>query len=58
MFQTGTRGLKRDPIIRLETSSLKTDKGEMINLHTVNRGNEYNKIKDYEIQTHNARRCS
>ncbi len=37
LFQAGTRGLKRDLIIDLETSALTPEKGEIIHYRTVNR---------------------
>ena len=37
LFQAGTRGLKRDLIIRLETSALTPEKGEIIHYYAVNR---------------------
>ena len=37
LFQAGTRGLKRDLIIRLETSALTPEKGEIIHFYAVNR---------------------
>ena len=40
LFQAGTRGLKRDLIIRLETSALTPEKGEIIHFYAVNRWDE------------------
>jgi DNA polymerase III alpha subunit (gram-positive type) len=40
MFQAGTRGLKRDLIIDLETSALTPDRGEIIHYRAVNRWDE------------------
>lgn len=37
LFQAGTRGLKRDLIIQLETSALTPEKGEIIHYYAVNR---------------------
>lgn len=37
LYLAGTRGLKRDLIIRLETSALTPDKGEIIHYYAVNR---------------------
>ena len=37
LFQAGTRGLKRDLIIQLETSALSPEKGEIIHYYAVNR---------------------
>jgi DNA polymerase III alpha subunit (gram-positive type) len=40
LMQAGTRGLKRDLIIDLETSSLTPEKGEIIHYRAVNRWDE------------------
>ena len=40
LFQAGTRGLKRELIIRLETSALTPEKGEIIHYYAVNRWDE------------------
>ena len=40
VFQAGTRGLKRDLIIELETSALTPEKGEIIHFYAVNRWDE------------------
>jgi DNA polymerase III alpha subunit (gram-positive type) len=40
LFQAGTRGLKRDLIIDLETSALTPDRGEIIHFRAVNRWDE------------------
>ena len=40
LFQAGTRGLKRELIIKLETSALTPEKGEIIHYHAVNRWDE------------------
>ena len=40
LFQAGTRGLKCDLIIRLETSALTPEKGEIIHYYAVNRWDE------------------
>jgi hypothetical protein len=40
LFQAGTRGLKRDLIIDLETSALTPDRGEIIHFYAVNRWDE------------------
>ena len=37
LYLAGTRGLKRDLIIRLETSALTPEKGEIIHFYAVNR---------------------
>lgn len=40
LFQAGTRGLKRNLIIDLETSALTPEKGEIIHFYAVNRWDE------------------
>jgi hypothetical protein len=40
LFQAGTRGIKRDLIIDLETSALTPDRGEIIHYRAVNRWDE------------------
>ncbi len=40
LFEAGTRGLKRDLIIDLETSALTPEKGEIIHYRAVNRWDE------------------
>ncbi len=40
LYLAGTRGLKRDLIIDLETSALTPDKGEIIHFYAVNRWDE------------------
>ena len=40
LFQAGTRGLKRDLIIELETSALTSEMGEIIRYRAVNRWDE------------------
>ena len=40
LYLAGTRGLKRDLIIRLETSALTPEKGEIIHFYAVNRWDE------------------
>lgn len=47
LFQAGTRGLKRDLIIRLETSALIPDKGEIIHFYAVNRWNEDDEFDEW-----------
>lgn len=47
LFQAGTRGLKRDLIIRLETSALTPDKGEIIHFYAVNRWNEDDEFDEW-----------
>lgn len=39
LYLAGTRGLKRDLIIQLETSALTPEKGEIIHYYAVNRWN-------------------
>ena len=40
LYLAGTHGLKRDLIIRLETSALTPEKGEIIHYYAVNRWDE------------------
>lgn len=40
LYLAGTRGLKRELIIKLETSALTPEKGEIIHFYAVNRWNE------------------
>jgi DNA polymerase III alpha subunit (gram-positive type) len=40
LYLAGTRGLKRELIIQLETSALTPEKGEIIHYHAVNRWDE------------------
>ena len=40
LYLAGTRGLKRDLIIQLETSALTPEKGEIIHYYAVNRWDE------------------
>jgi hypothetical protein len=40
LYLAGTRGLKRDLIIRLETSALTPEKGDIIHFYAVNRWDE------------------
>ena len=47
LFQAGTRGLKRDLIIRLETSALTPDKGEIIHFYAVNRWDEDDEFDEW-----------
>ncbi len=47
LFQAGTRGLKRDLIIRLETSALTPEKGEIIHYYAVNRWNEEDEFDEW-----------
>lgn len=47
LFQAGTRGLKRDLIIRLETSALTPEKGEIIHFYAVNRWDEDDEFDEW-----------
>ncbi len=47
LFQVGTRGLKRDLIIRLETSALTPEKGEIIHFYAVNRWDEDDEFDEW-----------
>ena len=47
LFQAGARGLKRDLIIRLETSALTTEKGEIIRYYAVNRWDENDEFDEW-----------
>lgn len=47
LLQTGTRGLKRDLIIRLETSALTPEKGEIIHYYAVNRWDEDDEFDEW-----------
>ena len=47
LFQAGTRGLKRDLIIRLETSALTPEKGEIIHYYAVNRWDEEDEFDEF-----------
>jgi hypothetical protein len=47
LFQAGTRGLKRDLIIRLETSALTPEKGEIIHYYAVNRWDEDDEFDEW-----------
>jgi DNA polymerase III epsilon subunit-like protein len=47
LFQAGTRGLKRDLIIRLETSALTPEKGEIIHFYAVNRWDENDEFDEW-----------
>ncbi len=47
LSQAGTRGLKRDLIIRLETSALKPEKGEIIHYYAVNRWDEDDEFDEW-----------
>jgi DNA polymerase III epsilon subunit-like protein len=47
LFQAGTRGLKRDLIIKLETSALTPEKGEIIHYYAVNRWDENDEFDEW-----------
>ena len=47
LFQAGTRGLKRDLIIKLETSALTPEKGEIIHYYVVNRWDEDDEFDEW-----------
>lgn len=47
LFQDGTRGLKRELIIRLETSALTPEKGEIIHYYAVNRWDEEDEFDEW-----------
>ena len=47
LFQAGTRGLKRELIIQLETSALTPEKGEIIHFYAVNRWDEEDEFDEW-----------
>ena len=47
LYLAGTRGLKRDLIIRLETSALTPENGEIIHFYAVNRWNEDDEFDEW-----------
>jgi DNA polymerase III alpha subunit (gram-positive type) len=47
LYLAGTRGLKRDLIIRLETSALTPEKGEIIHYYAVNRWDEDDEFNEW-----------
>ena len=47
LFQVGTRGLKRDLIIRLETGALTPEKGKIIHFYAVNRWEEEDEFDEW-----------
>ena len=47
LFQAGSRGLKRDLIIQLETSALTPEKGEIIHYYAVNRWDEEDEFDEW-----------
>ena len=47
LYLAGTRGLKRELIIRLETSSLTPEKGEIIHYYAINRWDEEDQFDEW-----------
>ena len=47
LYLAGTRGLKRDLIIRLETSALTPEKGEIIHYYALNRWDDADEFKEW-----------
>ena len=47
LFQAATRGMKRELIIRLETSALTPEKGEIIHYYAVNRWDEEDEFEEW-----------
>lgn len=47
LYLAGTRGLKRDLIIRLETSALTPEKGEIIHYYAVNRWDDDDEFDEW-----------
>lgn len=47
LYLAGTRGMKRDLIIELETSALTPEKGEIIRYRAVNRWDEDDEFEEY-----------
>ena len=47
LFQAGTRGLKRELIVKLETSALTPEKGEIIHYYAVNRWDEDDEFEEW-----------
>ena len=47
LYLAGTRGLKREPIIQLETSALTPEKGEIIHYYAVNRWDEEDEFDEW-----------
>jgi hypothetical protein len=47
LYLAGTRGLKRELIIRLETSALTPEKGEIIYFYAVNRWDEDDQFEEW-----------
>ena len=47
LYLAGTRGLKRDLIIQLETSAVTPEKGEIIHYYAVNRWDEDDEFEEW-----------
>jgi hypothetical protein len=47
LYLTGTRGLKRELIIKLETSALTPEKGEIIHYYAVNRWDDEDEFDEW-----------
>ena len=47
LYLAGTRGLKRELIIKLETSALTPEKGEIIHYHAVNRWDDEDEFEEW-----------
>ena len=47
LYLAGTRGLKRELIIKLETSALTPEKGEIIHYYAVNRWDEDDEFEEW-----------
>ena len=47
LYLAGTRGLKRDLIIQLETSALTPEKGEIIHYYAVNRWDDEDEFEEF-----------
>ena len=47
LFQAGTRGLKRELIVKLETSAITPEKGEIIHFYAVNCWDEQGEFDDW-----------
>ena len=47
LYLAGTRGLQRDLIIELETSTLTTENGEIIHFYAVNRWDEDDEFNEW-----------
>lgn len=47
LYLAGTRGLKRELIIKLETSALTPEKGEIIHYYAINRWDENDEFDEW-----------